>query len=264
MKSIKNVLKGFLVLALLVGAFATQVQADNNANENGFLNSKASIKAEGLMKLSSTTSVVMGKEGLIQVMGAKVVSVSGNDINVSVLFGNSPLNFVVKTTSTSKLNGRLLTDASTLSLLKVGDSIGFAGIVASSTSSSIVVNGNYVVSQALYNNQGTEDKNSFQGAVKSINTTDNSFTLQLKSGVIVKVLVLNNTVITTDNVVKTLASLQLENKVKVTGTLNTDGNIITASKVSIESATVQDRGDENRDVKENKSWFGKIRNWFWK
>lgn len=267
MKNIQNIVKGFLVLAFITGvAIATPVKADNNDGPKGLLSTQVSAKANALMKLESSVGVVMGKEGLVQVMGAKVVSVSGNDISATILFGNSSLNFTLKTNSTSKLNGKLLTDASVLNQLKAGDSISFTGMITSSTNSSIVVTGSHIVSQALYNKSKIEDKNSFKGEIKAINTADNSFTLKLKSGVTVKVLVLGSTVISVDDIIKTLSSLQVENKVKVTGTSNADGSVITASKVSAESENDNDDNDKDevKSPKENKGWFGKMRNWFWK
>ncbi|MFA6177890.1 MAG: hypothetical protein WC694_03310 [Candidatus Paceibacterota bacterium] len=265
MKNVKNIAKGFLVLAFFVGIIiATPARAENNGSKN-LSNAKNSMKVDALMKLdSSSVGVVMGKEGSVKVIGAKVISVVGGDINATVLFGSSPLNFVVKMNTTSKLNGKLLTDIAILNQLKAGDNISFVGIIASSTSSSIVVNGTHAVSQTLFNKSKIEDKTSFQGEVREINLTDNSFILKLKSGLTVKIIVSSNTVITANNIVKTLSSLQIENKVKVTGELNTSGNIITASKVSIESENAN-VNDNNNNRKENRGgWFGKMLNWFWK
>ena len=273
MKNIKNIAKGFLLLSFLVGvAFATPALADNNkGSSNNFFNVQASLKADALIKLDSSIGVVLGPNGALRVMGAKVVSVSGGEINVIAPFGNSSLNFVVKTDAQTKLNGKLLTDVSVLSQLKAGDKISFAGTITSSTSSSIVVDGDHVVSQALYNNGKIENKNAFKGEIKTIDSVNNSFTVKLKNGVTVKVALSSSTVITLDGVVTTLASLGEGDEVKITGELNSDGTIVTASKVNAESEDNDsdddnDNGkkDEEKDKNENKGWFGKFRNWFWK
>jgi hypothetical protein len=272
MKNIKNIAKGFLLLSFLVGvAFATPALADNNkGSSNNFFNVQASLKADALIKLDSSTGVVLGPNGVLRVMGAKVVSVSSGEISATAPFGNSSLNFVVKTDAQTKLNGKLLTDASVLSQLKAGDKISFAGTITSSTSSSIVVDGDHVVSQALYNNGKIENKNSFQGEIRAVDSVNNSFTVKLKSGVTVKVALSSSTVITLDGVVTTLASLKEGDEVKITGELNSDGTIITASKVSVASDDNDSNDDNNgkkdeeKDKNENKGWFGKFRNWFWK
>ncbi|MFA6520302.1 MAG: hypothetical protein WCT44_01690 [Candidatus Paceibacterota bacterium] len=267
MNKIKNITKGFLVLALLAGAFmATPVRAEDNNSGNEFSNARASLKADAMIRLDNSVGVVMGSNNAIRVMGAKVTAVSGNDISVTVPFGNSSLNFVVKTNTQTKVNGKLLSDPSVLALLKVGNKISFAGIISSSSSSSITVDGSHVVSQDLYSNGRPENKTSFQGEVKAINVADNSFTLKLKSGVSVKVALSSAAVITLDGTVKTLASLNVGDEVKLIGELNSDGTVITASKVIIDSNddnNDNDNNGKNDEGKENKSWFGKFRNWFW-
>ncbi len=202
-------------------------------------------------------------------MGAKVTSVSGGDINATASFGDSSLNFVVKTDAETKLNGRLLSNSSVLSGLKEGDKISFAGTITSSSSSSITVDASHVVSQALYNGGKLEDKTSFKGEITAINESDNSFTLKLKSGQTVKVALSNSTAITLDGAASNLASLDEGDEVKIEGTANASGSVITATKVTAESEDADDDNDdgddEDKDEKENRgSFWGKIRNWFWR
>lgn len=273
---IKNIAKGFLLLSFLMGAIiASPVSAQNsNANANAFLNAHASLKADSLIRLESSVGVVLGPNESLRVMGAKVTSVSNNEISASAPFGNSSLNFVVKVDAESKLNGKVLGSAyaTSISSLKAGDKISFAGTITSSTSSSIVVDGDHVVSRALYNGN-VEDKTFFKGEIKTVNVADNSFTLKLKSDKTVKVVVSSSTVITLDGVVKTLSSLSEGDEAQITGELNADGSVITASKVVVDSDDENDNDDDEEDddndddeeenIKKD-GWFGKFRNWFWK
>lgn len=159
--SIKNIAKGFVVLSFLVGAvIASPVSAENSVDSKSFLNAHASLKADALIRLENSVGVVLGSNNTLRVMGAKVTSVSGSDINATAPFGNSSLNFVVKTDAQTKLNGKLLANASALAALKAGDKISFAGTISSSTSSSIIVDGDHVVSRVLYDSEKIEDKNS--------------------------------------------------------------------------------------------------------
>jgi len=276
MKNIKNIAKGLLLFSFVVSAIiATPAKADNsnenkgNTNTNGFLSAQASLRAEAFMKFESSSGVVMGPSGSVKVFGAKVTSVSDSEINATVAFGNSALNFVVSTDAETKLNGKLLTDASVLTGLATGDRISFDGAITSSTSSSVAVNGDHIVSQALYGYGGKmEKRTSFEGEVKSVNTGDSSFIIKLKSGVNVEVSVSGSTVITLDGATVPLSSLVEGDKVKVAGDLNTDGSVITASKVSAVSAD-NDLNQDNDDNKGNKNengggFWGKIMHWFWK
>ncbi|MFZ2150339.1 MAG: DUF5666 domain-containing protein [Minisyncoccia bacterium] len=273
MKNKQSIATGFVLLALLgVGLISTPAMADNEnkGSSKGFLNAQASLKADAFMKAENATGVVLGSNNSLRVMGAKVTSVSGSDISATVPFGNSSLNFVVKTDAETKLNGKVLSGASALAGLKAGDKISFGGTITSSTSSSIVVDGDHVVSQALYGGIKLEDKTSFQGEVKAVNSTDSYFTLKLKSGVSVKVLISSSTVITLDGATKPLSSLEEGDEVRLTGELNSDGSVITASKVSAESEDSDDEEDDNdNDDKDGRKEFrggfwGKIQNWFWR
>lgn len=276
--NIKNIAKGFVLLSFLVGAvIASPAQAENsNENAKAFINANASLKADVLSKLENSVGVVLGPNSVLRVVGAKVTSVSGSDINATASFGNSSLSFVVKTDAETKLNGKAFANSSALSSLKAGDKISFAGTITSSAGSSITVDASHVISQNLYNKDGgkIENKTSFKGEIKAVNTGDNSFTLKLKSGATVKVSVLGSAIITLDGATSNLAALEAGDEVKITGEANADASVITASKISAESEDADDNkendedekdkdNDKNEDKNRGKFW-GKIRNWFWK
>jgi hypothetical protein len=156
--NIKNIAKGFLVLAFLAGAvIASPAKADNNTSENSFVNAEASLKADFVNKIENSVGVVMGPNGTLRVLGAKVTSVSGSDINATAAFGNSSMSFVVKTDADTKLNGKALSDSSVLSGLKAGDRISFAGTIASSSSSSLTIDASHVISRDLYSGKTIDD-----------------------------------------------------------------------------------------------------------
>jgi hypothetical protein len=155
---IKNIAKGFLVLAFLTGAvIASPAKADNNTSENSFVNAEASLKADFVNKIENSVGVVLGPNGMLRVLGAKVTSVSGSDINATAAFGNSSMSFVVKTNADTKLNGKALSDSSVLSGLKAGDRISFAGTIASSSSSSLTIDASHVISRDLYTGKTIND-----------------------------------------------------------------------------------------------------------
>ncbi len=272
MKNIKNIVKGIAVASLLVGmavVLPVAAKADNNGSDSNslFVNAQASVKAAGLglLKLDSSTGAVIGANGSVRVLGAKVVSVSGSQISATSAFGNSALNFVVNTDANTKLNG----SNSAVSSLKAGDNISFSGTMSSSTSSSIVVAADHLVSRAFIGSP--EVKTNFEGQITAVNTADSSFSLKLRSGVTVKVVSPAGIAITLDGSASSLASLSVGQEAKITGTLSSDGTVITASKIAVSSNTrVGDEGGKgdgengggnsgNKDA--NRGWFGNMINW---
>jgi hypothetical protein len=210
--------------------------------------------------LDNSVGVFMGASNTLRVLGAKVTSVSGNVIDASVSFGNTVLNFVLNTDASTKINGKLLSDSAALSNLKSGDSISFGGDVSSSSGSQITLAAKNIISQGLLKDdkKPEAEKTSFQGKITAINTSANSLTLKLKSGVSVEV----------DAALSAIAPLTVGQEVKVDGTLNSAGTIITASKISVDSHDkIDDNKDGNKDQNENKDnggFWGKIRNWLFK
>jgi hypothetical protein len=263
----KNIAKSFIAfsfLALLVAG--SPASANNGKSEADFLNARAGLKAEALVKLESASGAILGPNGTVRVLGAKVVSATEDVIKATVSFGESILNFVVNIDSDTKINGNGDADASDL---KAGDKISFSGTITSSTSSSVVVDGDHFASRALLSGE-VLSKTSWKGEVKAVNASDNSFTVELAGGRSVKVNVSSSTAITLDGAVSSLASLDEGDEVKVEGSINADGSVITATKVSAQSDDADDDGDEDDDgkdegVKKDKErggWFWKIKEWF--
>jgi hypothetical protein len=269
MINIKNIAKGFLLLFFLLGAvIATRAEANNTISADGFLNAQASLKADALIKLENSVGVVLGSNGALRVLGAKVTAVSGSDISATAPFGSSSLNFVVTTDANTRLNGKLLASGSLLNQLKAGDRISFAGTITSSTSSSISVHGDHVISRVFIDNS----KTNFSGKIEAVNTADNSFTLNL-NGRTVKVSASSGAAVTLNGAASTIASLQAGDQVKITGDLNADGSVITASKIIADrnngdnnnNNDNNNNGDHgNQDKNENKGdgFWGKIKHWF--
>lgn len=268
MKNVKNIAKGLIVfsfLALLVGA--SPASAKNE--EKDYLNARAGLKAEALVKLDSVSSVIMGANGAMRVLGAKVVSVSENVVRATVSFGESVLNFVINIDADTKVNGD--SDAK-VSNLEAGDKISFSGALTSSTSSSLVVDADHLVSRELL--AMPADKTSWSGEIKATNDADNSFTLGLKNGRSVKVAVSSSTAITLDGAASNLAALDAGDEVKIEGTISSDSSVISATKIKAESEDADDDEDEEDDEdednndedgrgeKERGGWFWKIRQWF--
>ncbi len=266
MKNIKHIAQGFLLLALLVGVGATHnALADNNSSDSSnFISAQASLRADALANFESATGVMLGANNTLRVLNAKVSSVSNGDISASAPFGNSSLNFVIKSTADTKLNGKVLGSnaGSVYANLKSGDKVSFVGTIGSSTSSSITVNAVHVISSALYTGNVPPDKTSWKGEVKAINASDSSFTLDLKNGKTAKVVLASGAVVTVDGSVKALSDLKVGDDVEVTGTINSDGSVVTASKVTtITMKNVDDNGDKQNNGNHLGFW-GRVRGWF--
>ncbi|MDP9249653.1 MAG: hypothetical protein M3M85_04075, partial [bacterium] len=140
----KNIAKGLIVfsfLALFIAGSPASAKNDDKG-EKGYLNARAGLKAEALVKLDSATGAVLGPNGTIRVLGAKVISVSGNVVKAAVSFGESVLNFVVNVDADTKINGDGDVKASDL---KAGDKVSFSGTITSSTSSAVTVDADHLV-----------------------------------------------------------------------------------------------------------------------
>lgn len=271
MNIVQNWAKGLIVLFLVLGivAVAAPARAENGADSSDFANIAASLKADALIRLESSTGVVTGPNGAIRVLNAKVTSATNDEVKATASFGDSALNFVVKADSATKLNGKARSDASLLSTLKAGDKVSFAGTITSSSSSSITVDGDHIVSRVfMANKPANQEKAGFAGTVKSVNSSDNTLSLDLANGRNVQVALTSSTVVTVDGEIKSIASLEAGDMIKVSGELNAAGTIITASKISTVSDDRQDdnKGDNGNhgDNKGNGGFWGKIRNWFLK
>jgi hypothetical protein len=160
MKNVKNVVKGFLVLSLLAGAFiASPASADNKIEARNYLNAETSLKADVLPKVESAVGVVLGPNDTLRVMGAKVDSVSGSEIKATTSFGGASLSFTVRADAEIKVNGKALdaSFASVIDNLEAGDKISFSGTIVSSSNSSLVVEADHLVSRALYDNDSSKN-----------------------------------------------------------------------------------------------------------
>ncbi len=166
----KNILKRVALLALLVGVlgiYAPEVKANNDGDFNSrFVSAHSSLKADALIKLESSTGVALGANGNIKAIGAKVTSVSSNEVNATTSFGNSALNFVIKIDGDTKINGKNRNGTSIASL-KVGDKVSFSGIVTASSSSSIAVDADHLVSRAFVKNEVKADSSDDNGKDKN-------------------------------------------------------------------------------------------------
>ena len=269
MKNLKSIAKGLLLLSLLGGAvIATPAKAEESGSK-AYINAQASLKADALIKLDSSVGAVLGPNGVLRVLGAKVTSVSSNEVSATALYGNSALNFTVKADNDTKVNGS--DSNSSLSNLKAGDKISFSGTIVSSSSSSIIVDADHIISKSLYNDKvKAEKEDSYKGEVQAVNTADNSLTLKLRDGRTVKVAVSSSTVITVDGAVKSLSAIESGDEVKVSGEMNSSSTVLSASKISVSDDSKDDSKYEDKDRNEDRDgrdmdrggWLQRIRSWF--
>ncbi|HYC34469.1 MAG TPA: DUF5666 domain-containing protein [Candidatus Paceibacterota bacterium] len=212
----------------------------------------AGAKALSSFNTDTSTGVSLNAQGELKVVGATVNSVSNNTINATAHFANSELDFSVVTDSDTRINGTKENKPS-VSALKSGDRISFAGRIMSSDDDSMTVDAEHVVSKVFQNSLA--GRNVFTGEVKDVD--DNEFTLRV-NGKDVEVRTTSTTTITIDGETRTLASLEEGDKVRVEGSINASLDVITATKITATSSDSDDDEDDDED-KDN----GKHKGWFW-
>lgn len=214
-----------LVLMSAIPAFAS---ADSGKSERAFLAFS-----------SDRPSITANADGKALVRGAKVASVSGSDINVSVALGNATVTMTLKTDSATKLYNRA-GRAETMSDIAVGDMVTAVGTLSG--------NGLSMNASAIKDFTGAVENVSLSGKIESINLSALSFFIdKSKSGNgedrKIEVKTTSSTSFTINGVASAFASLLQGDKVKIDGSLNADGSVLTATAVS--ATHVSASGNQN-------------------
>lgn len=224
MKKINAILS---VLIIFVGlGFASLAHADNDKHDR----ERKEIKAVG-----STLEVHINDNGKVLVRGAKVTSVSGTTINAVTSWGNSQITWAVNTGSATELNRRFGGKLN-LSEISVGDYLSFTGDIVTTT-------GGFTVNAKVVKNWSIQKaKNSFFGAVSSIDSGNQSFMLATgTSAGTINVRVLSGTQIKKNDSTIAFADIKAGDKVSVSGLYNNLTKVLEADKVKIyvEKTTTQ-------------------------
>ncbi len=187
---------------------------------------------------NAQTHVSINENGIVNVIGAEVTSVSGAVINAATTLSNIVINWVVNISSTTKVSADDQTTASTTAAINVGDKINFTGTL-SNIGSTMTVAATKVRDLA-----GVVALHFKSFIVSSVNAANDSFTANAGKHTLT---VQGNasTTVTINGATSTIASLQSGDKVKVAGTPNADGSIITATSVVVGSTANNDKDSDD-------------------
>lgn len=186
------------------------------------------------VKASQEASFRVNSDGIVQVIGAEITSVSGNVINAVTRLKNNVVTWAFTTNASTTIVGG--SKSSTTSDLRVGDKLNVTGSLTS-LGSTIGVSAGKILDVTLLSSLRAKT-----GTVQSINTTNGTFTLKADD----KVFVVQTNASTTFKLSKatttqTLSNMVVGQKVTVLGTLSSDGSTITASQVALKA--------ENKKIK---------------
>jgi hypothetical protein len=199
---------------------------------------------------STTSAVRINGDGGVRVVNAEVTSVSGNLINAITRFKNSIANWTFTTNASSTVNAGA--NATSTSVIRVGDKLDISGML-SSLGATISVDASKILDLT-----NIVSWRSNVGTVQSVNTTNGTFVLAQDNGKTVTVQTNASTTLALSTATSTLANLAVGSKVQVTGTLNGDASILTATKVALKIGDTEDR-KEHKD--NNGASHGKKKGW---
>ena len=193
---------------------------------------------------SASGGVAISANGIVHVIGANVSAVSNGVINAVTTLGTTVINWIVNTSATTKIEANGSAHASTTDI-SVGDKVSFTGAL-SGLGSSVTVAASKVRAVTTF-----PKPNGISGKILAVNTASGS--LSIKAGDrIVTVQTTASTTISVNGATSTLASLPIGGKVKVTGTVNASGTVITASKITVKSEQDDDDTNKGEDKKNKK------------
>lgn len=192
---------------------------------------------------ASTSSLHVGRDGIVKVINAEVTAISGNLISAITRFKDNVVSWAFTTNATTTVAANDTVGTSTAGI-SVGDRLAVAGTLSSIGASVINVN-----ATAIKDITSTQNFRAKTGTVQSVNSANGTFTVKLKDDKVVTVQTNANTA--WKGTVATLATLPLNAKVVITGTANADNTVITATQVAV-------KGDKKSDDTSSK---GSKRDW---
>lgn len=205
--------------------------------------------------LVQRVEIAITDSGNVLVRGASVTGINGATLTVTTTAGASTLSWAVTTdSSTTFVTSR--GSSSSLGTISVGDTVSFAGAL---TGTGLSVKANVVKDWTLGANE-----RSISGTVQSVNSTSTSLVLGNGNGkdngndkdnkTRATIQFTGSTIIVLNSATTTFASIQTGDKVKVTGTMNTDGTVLTATSVTVTHPRVNLGGNDDLG-KRIKAWF---------
>ena len=204
------------------------------------------------LNASSTTGVIISPNGIVRVIGADVTSIGSGFINAATTLGNTVLNWIVNISAATKVSGNGTVNASTTGI-SIGDRIAFKGTLTGTTSPFTVAASKVRdITKSLF-----PFKHVIGGKVSSVNSAGGSFVITKGDRSITVQTNASTTITFNGSATTTLASVQAGDEVKVSGTPNADGSVVTATNVVVREHDEDDdkdnkRGDNNRGKDKDK------------
>jgi hypothetical protein len=180
---------------------------------------------------TSSTSIRINGDGIVHIINAEVTSISGNIINAVARLKNNLVNFSFTTNASTTISTKGNT-ATSSSAITLGDRLKVTGTLAS-IGSTIGINATTIkdVTKTSVRIKHT----SKTGTLTSVNTSNGTFVLTSDNKSNKSVTVQTNattTFISMTGTTTVLSAIPLNTTVKVTGTLNADGTVLTATTVT--------------------------------
>lgn len=207
---------------------------------------------------SSSSSVRINQSGDIHLSGVEVTSISGNIITSVMKFLNASTTVIVTTNASTSVEASPFTKNESLANIKVGDILNISGFFTGFSNTLTLT------AKKIHDVTALASFRSKSGIVQSVNVSGNSFVIKTS----------NNTLVTIQNNASTtfflgkkatstlMTAITVNAKVEVRGLVNSDGTILTASKVTVKNLgkgyDKKDEKDEKneKDHKSDKSNFG--------
>lgn len=195
------------------------------------------------------TSIFIGQNGIVRVVGADVTSVGNGVVNAVTTIGSTVLNWIVNVSADTKVRVGGSNTASTTSI-SVGDDIKFVGTITGSTGNSLTVS-----AKKVRDLTALPARSLTSGTISSVASTSLSFLLG-SGDQTYTVRTASSTVFYSLGATSTSAILAAGQHVMVVGVRNADATI-DAAKVFITSAIAQHKtsdgdGDGDDDRNERK------------
>lgn len=199
------------------------------------------IASADTLNANASSGVAINQSGIVRVIGADVAAVSNNVVNAVTHFGNVVLNWVINVSASTSIAANGSKNATTTDI-KVGDKVSFTGSITSSAGNVLTVAATKVRDLA-----GFPLRKVAEGTVSNVNTVGGTFTLTHKGRTVMVQTNASTTIAVKGATTTTLASLAAGAKVNVAGTPNTDGSVITATRIIVQSPDEHARQKDNDD-----------------
>ena len=208
------------------------------------------------LEVGTHSLVNINGDGMVHVTNAEVTSVSGNVVNAVARFKDLVTSWTITTNASTTITDKS-SNTTGMTAVQVGDRIDIKGALTS-FGTALSINASKIVDRTSLSFRGAA------GTVQSVNTANGTFVLKMKDSKTITVQTNANTTLTAMTTATstptsaTLAALAANSKVHVTGTLNAEGTVLTATEVRILPVSTSTNPDKKQN---NGFWHGLKNGW---